>query len=327
MFRFAVALCALVAVSSALRYDRNDLWSAYKTTHGKLYSGQREVLRREIWESNLDYIQRHNVEADRGMHTYWMGENQFTDLTNSEFRAMMNGYQMSNRTSSVQFVSTLTDTPDAVDWRDKGYVTKVKNQERCGSCWAFSTTGSLEGQTFKKTGKLPSLSEQNLVDCSKKEGNKGCKGGLMDKAFEYVIKNNGIDTEDSYPYTGHDGLSCKFKKADVGATETSFVDVKRGSEEALAQAVAEIGPISVAMDAGHESFQHYRTGIYKEPRCSSIKLDHGVLAVGYGADGGSNYWIVKNSWGTMWGDQGYFKLAKDDHNMCGLATQASYPVV
>merc|ERR1719233_1556039 len=237
---------------------------------------------------------------------------------------MMNGYVMSNRTSSVQFLATLKDAPTSVDWRDKGYVTKVKNQESCGSCWAFSTTGSLEGQHFKKTGTLVSLSEQNLVDCSKKEGNKGCKGGLMDNGFEYVIKNKGIDTEDSYPYTGRDGMFCKFKKAHIGATETSFVDVKRASEEALAQAVAEIGPISVAMDAGHQSFQHYRTGIYKEKKFSSIKLDHGVLAVGYGSENGENYWIVKNSWGTMWGDKGYFKLAKDEKNMCGLATQASY---
>jgi len=327
MLRLTVALFVLVALASALRQDRNNLWKSYKVKHSKQYSGQREVLRREIWESNLDYIQRHNVEADRGQHTYWMGENQFTDMTNSEFRALMNGYMMSNRTSSVQYVPTLTSVPDSVDWRDKGYVTDVKNQERCGSCWAFSTTGSLEGQTFKKSGKLPSLSEQNLVDCSKKEGNKGCKGGLMDNAFKYVIKNKGIDTEQSYPYTGKDGIACRFKEADVGATETSFVDVKRGSETALAQAVAEIGPISVAMDAGHQSFQHYRTGIYKERACSSIKLDHGVLAVGYGAEGSSNYWIVKNSWGTIWGEKGYFKLAKDDKNMCGLATQASYPVV
>merc|ERR1711922_40173 len=173
-----------------------------------------------------------------------------------------------------------------------GYVTPVKNQERCGSCWAFSTTGSLEGQHFKASQKLVSLSEQNLVDCSKKEGNKGCKGGLMDNGFKYVIKNGGIDTED-----------------------------------ALQQAIAEIGPISVAMDAGHMSFQHYRTGIYKEKQCSSIKLDHGVLAVGYGSNSEGDFWIVKNSWGEIWGDKGYFMLARNEHNMCGLATQASYPVV
>jgi len=327
MLRLAVTVFALVALTSALRVERNDLWESFKLRHNRAYAGQRDVIRREIWESNLDYIERHNVEEARGLHTYTMGENQFTDLTNDEFRKMMNGYVMSNRTTSVQFVPTNMQAPDSVDWRTKGYVTPVKNQEQCGSCWAFSTTGSLEGQHFKKAGQLVSLSEQNLVDCSKKEGNKGCKGGLMDKGFEYIIKNNGIDTEKSYPYTAHTGTMCRFKEADVGATMKSFVDVKRGSEEALAQAISEIGPISVAMDAGHMSFQHYKRGIYKERQCSSIKLDHGVLAVGYGSEADGDYWIVKNSWGTVWGDEGYFKLARNDKNMCGLATQASYPVV
>jgi len=309
------------------REERNDLWESYKCKHGRQYSGQRDVVRREIWEDNLDYIERHNVEADRGLHKYWMGENQYTDMTNAEFRAFMNGYIMNNRSSNVQFVATQAKPADSVDWRTKGYVTPVKNQERCGSCWAFSTTGSLEGQHFKKAGTLVSLSEQNLIDCSQREGNKGCKGGLMDNGFKYIIKNKGIDTEKSYPYTAKDGRMCKYEKAESGATMSSFVDVKRGSESALAQAISEIGPISVAMDAGHQSFQHYRSGIYTERACSSIKLDHGVLAVGYGSEAQGDYWIVKNSWGTTWGDEGYFKLARNDHNMCGLATQASYPVV
>ncbi|RUS84659.1 hypothetical protein EGW08_007579 [Elysia chlorotica] len=240
----------------------------------------------------------------------------------------MNGYVMSEQRSSVQFVpSSAAAPPTEVDWRTKGYVTKVKNQLQCGSCWAFSTTGSLEGQNFKKTGNLTSLSEQQLVDCSAKFGNKGCKGGLMDNAFKYIKENNGLDTEQSYPYTAKTGRTCKFNPSAVGATDTGFVDVKRGSEEALQQALAEIGPISVAMDAGHMSFQHYRTGIYTERECSSVRLDHGVLAVGYGSEGGKDYWIVKNSWGTIWGDEGYFKIARNDHNMCGLATSASYPLV
>jgi len=321
-----LTVVALVVCSSALRVERNELWSAYKQQHSRNYVGQRDIVRREIWESNLDWIERHNIEADRGMHTYWCGENQFTDMTNDEFRAQMNGYVMRNETNPVQFVETGAKIADSVDWRTKGYVTPIKNQEQCGSCWAFSTTGSLEGQHFKKAGKLVSLSEQQLVDCSKKEGNKGCQGGLMDNGFKYIIKNKGIDTEMSYPYKAKNGKRCEFKEADIGATMTSFTDVKRGSEEALAEALNTIGPISVAMDAGHMSFQHYRTGIYKEPKCSSVKLDHGVLAVGYGSDEG-DYWIVKNSWGTVWGDKGYFKLARNDHNMCGLATQASYPVV
>jgi len=323
----AIVLTALLAVSSAKRPEFDDLWTSYKVKHGKSYSDKTEFIRREIWESNLRYIQMHNIQADRGVHTFWMGENAFTDLTNEEFRGISCGYIATNRTRShVQFVPTMADPPTEVDWRSKGYVTPIKNQGSCGSCWAFSTTGSLEGQTFKKTNKLTSLSEQNLIDCSQKYGNKGCKGGLMDNAFKYIKENNGIDTEKSYPYKARNGF-CRFEKSNIGATDTGFVDIKEGSEDALLQAVAEIGPISVAMDAGHNSFQHYRTGIYKERACSSRKLDHGVLAVGYGEENGAKYWLVKNSWGTVWGEEGYFKMARDDKNMCGIATSASYPTV
>merc|ERR1711887_483153 len=161
------------------------------------------------------------------------------DMHHDEFVNMMNGYQGRSRSSNALVFesSGVKDLPPTVDWRTKGYVTPVKNQEQCGSCWAFSTTGSLEGQHFKKAGKLVSLSEQQLVDCSKKEGNKGCQGGLMDNGFKYIIKNKGIDTEESYRYTAKNGRVCKFKESDIGATMTSFVDVKRGSEEALSEAL------------------------------------------------------------------------------------------
>jgi len=248
-------------------------------------------------------------------------------MTNAEFNALMNGFVMQNTTGGNLFSTEgLTDPPASVDWRTKGYVTDVKNQKQCGSCWAFSATGSLEGQTFKKTQKLPSLSEQNLVDCSKKQGNKGCQGGLMNNAFTYIKVNDGIDTEMSYPYKGKN-RKCEFKKADVGGTDTGFTNVKTGNEEDLQQAVATIGPISVAMDASHPSFQMYRSGVYSEKKCSSKRLDHGVLAVGYGTEGSKDFWIVKNSWGPSWGMKGYFEMARNDKNMCGIATQASYPLV
>merc|ERR550534_1870089 len=321
-----LALLVAAACGRDLRLDGR--WQRFKAQHSKVYSQGVEAIRRGIWEDNLKFIEAHNEAADRGEHAFWVGENHFADMTTAEFAAKMNGYVMRSEPRLPDYhVPNATAIADDVDWRTKGYVTEVKNQEQCGSCWAFSTTGSLEGQHFKKAGQLVSLSEQNLVDCSKKEGNKGCKGGLMDKGFEYIIKNNGIDTEKSYPYKAKTGTMCQFKEADVGATMKSFVDVKRGSEEALAQALSEIGPISVAMDAGHMSFQHYKRGIYKERQCSSVRLDHGVLAVGYGPEADGDFWIVKNSWGTVWGDEGYFKLARNDKNMCGLATQASYPVV
>jgi len=148
----------------------------------------------------------------------------------------------------------------------------------------------------------------------------------MDQAFEYIIKNNGIDTEASYPYTAQDG-KCKFNPANVGATLSSYQDIPTGSEADLQNATATVGPISVAMDAGLASFQLYKSGVYAPKGCSSTQLDHGVLVVGYGVESTTDYWIVKNSWGTTWGLEGYFLLARNDKNMCGVATAASYPIV
>jgi len=155
----------------------------------------------------------------------------------------------------------------------------------------------------------------------------GCEGGLMDSAFQYIISNKGIDTEASYPYTATGPNACRFNRANVGATISSYKDVVSGSESALQVAVAQ-QPTSVAIDASHMSFQLYTGGIYNEPACSSSQLDHGVLAVGYGVDSasGSPYWLVKNSWGTSWGMRGYIWMSRNKNNQCGIATAASYPI-
>ena len=240
----------------------------------------------------------------------------------------MNGYRMKPAAKSQSvFVPPIQDNPASVDWRTQGYVTPIKDQGQCGSCWAFSAIASLEGQHFKASGKLVSLSEQNLVDCSQKQGNQGCNGGLMDQAFTYIKVNNGIDTEASYPYKAVDE-KCKFKAANVGATDTGFIDISSGSEDDLVTAIATIGPISVAIDASQDSFQFYSSGIYYESACSSTELDHGVTAVGYGSQGsGKDFYIVKNSWGTTWGDQGYIMMSRNKNNNCGIATMSSYPTV
>ena len=226
----------------------------------------------------------------------------------------------------ILYILAHVDLPEEVDWRAHGAVTDVKDQGRCGSCWAFSTTGSLEGQHFRKTGKLVSLSEQNLVDCSFKFGNKGCGGGLMDNAFRYIKANGGIDTEQSYPYDGVEE-QCHYNPRNIGATDKGFVDITSGDEESLKAAVATKGPVSVAIDASHPTFQFYSTGIYNEPECNPQMLDHGVLVVGYGSIQEGDYWTVKNSWSTKWGDQGYIKMSRNKNNQCGIASVASYPVV
>jgi len=315
----------------ALDATLNHHWKLWKGVNNKLYSDAEEHVRRATWEKNLKTVQEHNLRADLGVHTFWLGMNKYADMTITEFAKVMNGYNTTTQGQRTQHRHTFlpnpnVELPDTVDWRDKGYVTGVKDQGQCGSCWAFSATGSLEGQTFKKTGKLPSLSEQNLVDCSGKQGNMGCNGGLMDQAFQYIKDNNGIDTEDSYPYVAAD-QQCKFDPKNVGATDTGFTDVKTKDESALQEAVATVGPISVAIDASHASFQLYKHGIYNEPFCSQTRLDHGVLAVGYGTDSGKDYWLVKNSWGEGWGDKGYIKMSRNHRNQCGIATASSYPLV
>lgn len=324
-------LCCVAAAAAfpATKEEQNLEWSAWKKFHGKTYSSEtEETFRSGIWLNNMKIIEKHNADK---RHTYTLGMNQFGDLTLNEYKLLFLGLRghYSNDTESVgstYLEPSNVKLPATVDWRTKGYVTPVKNQGQCGSCWAFSTTGSLEGQHFKKTGKLVSLSEQNLVDCSGKYGNHGCEGGLMDNAFRYIRDNHGIDTEASYPYRARDE-SCKFKRADVGATDTGYVDIAHRSENALQSAVATVGPISVAIDAGHSSFQLYHSGVYNEPRCSQTQLDHGVLAVGYGTHNGQDYWLVKNSWAKSWGMQGYILMSRNRNNQCGIATQASYPLV
>ncbi|XP_002155462.3 procathepsin L [Hydra vulgaris] len=320
--------CALLLLGVTLAYiierpTEDDSWIRWKMAHNKAYNQDgEETVRYTIWKDNERRIREHNLKGG----DFLLEMNQFGDMTNNEFKAF-NGYLSHKHVSGSTFLTPNSFVaPDTVDWRNEGYVTPVKDQGQCGSCWAFSTTGSLEGQNFKKTGKLVSLSEQNLVDCSTAYGNNGCNGGLMDNAFTYIKENNGIDSEASYPYTAEDG-KCAFTKPNVAATDTGFVDIPSGDENKLKEAVASVGPISVAIDASHFSFQFYRKGVYNERKCSSTELDHGVLVVGYGTESGKDYWLVKNSWNTSWGDKGYIKMSRNAKNQCGIATNASYPLV
>jgi C1A family cysteine protease len=261
-----------------------------------------------------------------------MAVNEFADMTFTEFHSKMTGYKRVDNSylrSKNGPHKTVKKMASSLDWRQHNAVTAVKNQQQCGSCWSFSSTGSIEGAHAIKTGNLVSLSEQQLVDCSTAQGNQGCNGGLMDQAFQYVITAGGLTTEAAYPYTAAQG-TCQFPGANmtVAATISKFTDVTPGDENALMAAV-NIGPVSIAIEADQECFQFYSGGVLSDPSCGT-QLDHGVLVVGYGTDSSSGsdvpYWIVKNSWGASWGEQGYVRLIRGK-NECGIASEPSYPSV
>ncbi|XP_074654408.1 cathepsin L-like peptidase [Tubulanus polymorphus] len=303
-------------------------WAVFKETFHKNYKDENENnIRRIIWENNLKYIFRHHHKTRFGENSFKLGINQFTDMTLQEYQAVTNiGYgrkSISRSSAGKLFQRPLTipcvsSCPDQVDWRKKGYVTPVVNQGSMGSSVPISAIGSLTGQHFKLTGRIPSISTQNILDC--------CKNISYspEGVFRCCVSLGGIDTEEAYPnITG----PCRFKKENVGVTCWNYVSVQKGDENALKVAVATVGPISVVIDAGHQSFQLYRSGVYDEPSCSSTRLDHAVLIVGYGTDSnGADYWIIKNSWGTSWGMEGYILMARNRKNQCGIASDASYPL-
>ncbi|XP_008831322.1 cathepsin L1-like [Nannospalax galili] len=326
------ALC-LGMISAAPTFDPSldAKWQEWKTKHRKTYKTN-EGQKRAVWEKNMKMIEQHNEQISRGKYSFRMKMNAFGDLTSTEFKKLMTGFQ-SQGLKNMKLLQApqpsllVGDVSKSVDWRTKGYVSAVQDQGiSCGSCWAFSSAGSLEGQMFRKTGKLVPLSAQNLVDCSSSYGNKGCNGGLMHQAFQYVKDNGGLDTKDSYPYEEAVG-PCRYNPKNSAATVRSFVMLPP-REDALLNAVATVGPISSAVDSNHTSFQFYESGIYYEPNCSSSEVDHAILVVGYGEESnGKKYWLVKNSWGERWGMDGYIKIARDKNNHCGIATYAVYPVV
>ncbi|XP_033030354.1 cathepsin S [Lacerta agilis] len=326
-----LAFAAAAAASSAY-WEKdptlNRHWELWKKKYGKTYKNEKEEDgRRMTWERNLQFIMLHNLEHSLGLHSYELGMNHLGDMTSEEVTAMLTGLKVpdSRMHNSTYYVSSLGVLPDTVDWREKGCVTDVKNQGSCGSCWAFSAVGALEGQLKLKTGKLVSLSAQNLVDCSSKYGNHGCNGGYMEVAFQYIIGNKGIDSEASYPYEAKVG-TCHYDPSARAATCSKYVPLPFGDEAALKDAVANIGPVSVGINASLKSFFLYKRGVYDDPQCSQY-INHGVVVIGYGTEEGKEYWLVKNSWGTSFGDEGFIKIARNHGNRCGIASQCSYPLI
>ncbi|KAE8679901.1 Cysteine protease 1 [Hibiscus syriacus] len=304
------------------------MYEEWLVKHGKTYNGLGEKEKRfQIFKDNLRFIDEHNADES---HSFKVGLNRFADLTNEEYRGTYLGVKKPERKlskASDRYKPLVgEELPDSVDWREKGAVAEVKDQGSCGSCWAFSTIAAVEGINKLVTGELISLSEQELVDCDTSY-NEGCNGGLMDYAFEFIIKNGGIDTEEDYPYTGRDGRCDSYRqKANVVRID-DYEDVPANNEKALEKAVSN-QPISVAIEGGGMSFQLYDSGIF-DGRCGT-QLDHGVTVVGYGTENGKDYWIVKNSWGSSWGEAGYIRMARNVANSvtgkCGIAIEPSYPI-
>lgn len=304
-------------------------WNNYISTFGKSYKTKKEqAQRKEIFMVNNKFVNDHNANPN---NSYTLAVNQFADQTNKEFVAKRNGFNAassppSDSITNLFSLNPLATLPNFINWTASGNVTPVKDQGQCGSCWAFSATGGLESVMSIKTGKLPSLSEQNLMDCSGNYGNQACNGGLMTSAYKYVIANKGIDTEASYPYTAMSGTTCMYSITNKGAACTNYTNIPSGNEAALQQAIVQ-RPVCVAIDASKRTFQLYSSGVYNEPSCSTTALDHGVLAVGYGTQAGKQYYIVKNSWGVTWGENGYIRMSRNINNQCGIASMATYPNV
>jgi C1A family cysteine protease len=312
---------ALLSYSAAALSEREyqSKFTSFMTQYAKEYEHDEFFNRYAVFKQNFNIIQAHNM----GNHSYTLGVNQFADMTSAEFKAKMTGLNAVNqpflRSQNEVSEETVVAPNASFDWRTKGAVNAIKNQEQCGSCWAFSAIASAEGAIQIKSGTLYSLSEQQLVDCSDSYGNQGCNGGWMDYGFEYIIGHKGIASEAAYPYKAVD-QACKT----VASTSTisSYVDVAANNEAAILTAVNKV-VVSIAVEADQAAWQFYAGGVLDDTSCGTT-LDHGVAIVGYGTDV-KDYWIVRNSWGTTWGEAGYIRLVRNK-NQCGLASVPSYAV-
>lgn len=341
--RVAIALlvACLVVLASARPFSEDEyqtLFSAYVQKFNKNYNEEEMFTRYEIYKDNLDRVIAHNQQHDAGLTTFRLGMNQFGDMTNTEYKRVL-GLKRKHTApqhrpavvahKEVSAKVDLSAVPTSWDWREQGAVTPVKDQGQCGSCWAFSATAAMEGAYFQQFGKLLSFSEQMLVDCVNGGADDCNTGGEMHDGYLQVIKQGGEESEANYPYTATSGNACRYDASKSIVTNFyGYSNVTQGEEAALQVASAN-AVISVGIDASSFWFQLYSSGVYSDTSCKNgwTDLDHGVTVVGYNTmSSGGDYWIVKNSWGAGWGQAGYIYMARNKSNMCGIATDATWPL-
>lgn len=337
---YIVVLNSNLALSNDVSLTEQQEWNEFlnfQKKYDKYYNSLDQFEARfEIFRDNLQTILSHNLQNN---YNFTLEVNHFSDLTPEEFKNYYtNPLLESNRYGCKLFSSSdininTDDLPTSFDWRQKGAVTSVKDQGQCGSCWAFSSTAATEGAWAISTGELIDLSEQELVDCATgfNYGSHGCSGGQMDGGFKFVIEN-GLCSATEYPYvsgnTKTEG-SCQGKKCDsvIRFEEMSSCSDVSPSDELLLKFAVFQQPIAVAIEADTRYFQFYSGGILDSVECGT-KLDHGVLIVGYGEDDGKKYWLVKNSWSSSWGEDGYVKIGRTDsrnnNGICGIAMSPSF---
>jgi cathepsin H len=291
----------------------------------------------QVFKHNLNLIKKHNQARLKGIPTHELGLTTFADWTEDEFFSHFqfqkkshqcwtasDKQEMIQRQNTLKTRSEITNElllPKAIDWRQLGVVSPVKNQKSCGSCWAFSATGALEAHFTKKHGKPISLSEQQLLDCSYSYGNFGCNGGFPARAFEYIRKAGGLETEENYPYeiSSNGSVACRFRRSTSAVRVRRVVNITEYDEHELEAAVGLEGPVAVAFVVKGD-FRLYSGGVYTTEECGNPKPDdltHAVLVVGYGVTyEGQKYWIVKNSWSENWGVRGYFLMERGTFDLC-----------